>query len=627
MVGDYNIDLLKYGSQAHVAEYVDHFVSNGFKFRLLLPTRVTHTSASLIDHVIDNLSSQTQTSRVICTQLYGASGFTDHFPTYTIVKRSLPPTLPPGHITRRRVNNITLHRFRNTLRDVDFSSCFHDDPDDAFNSLMEVIKTAYVSSFPLHTKKQERYEICKDNFMTAGLLKSCKTKDKMLKNLCKNKVGINSRARIKFKTYRNTLTTLIRKRKKNHFDAEFKKHKNDMKATISTINSLLNKSNDKHSITSSKIKINGALSDDNESIAEAFNKFFAEVGPSTNTKVKTPQRSSDGYLKNHSNPYSNQFTPSKVTADEVVDICKHFKKKTSLDANGLSPKMILPNLDILSPTIAHIWNQSIEHGKFPSTAKTAKVVPVFKGKNLDPTELTNYRPISLLPVFSKFLEKIMHCQLSDFLNHENILYNSQYGFRHGHSTTHASIDFVKYVSECVDAGSLAYGILVDLSKAFDTIDHSLLLKKLSLYGVNGLALSWFRSYLEGRNQFVTWNNFDSSPSSINTGVPQGSILGPLLFLIYINDLPSASSKLKLVLFADDSNILFKGKNISIDSPIITSELSLIFDWFCANKLLLNASKTKMIIFGNKQTDSTVTSSVCLDGVTLEQVPHDRFLVI
>ena len=110
LVGDFNIDLLKYGSPAHVAEYVDHFVSNGFKFRLLLPTRVTHTSASLIDHVIDNLSSQTQTSVVMCTELYGACGFTDHFPTYTIVMRSLPPTLPPGHITRRRVNNITLHQ-------------------------------------------------------------------------------------------------------------------------------------------------------------------------------------------------------------------------------------------------------------------------------------------------------------------------------------------------------------------------------------------------------------------------------------------------------------------------------------------------------------------------------------
>ena len=308
------------------------------------------------------------------------------------------------------------------MRDVDFSPCLHDDPDGAFNSFIEVINSAYVSSFPIHTKKQERYEICKDNFMTADLLKSCKTKDKMLRNLCKNKVGINSRARVKFRICRNTLTILIRKRKKPHYDAEFKKHKNDMRATINTINSLLNKSNDKHSITS----------DNNGSIAEAFNKFFAEVGLSTNRKVKTPQRSSDGYLKNHSNPHSNQFTPSKVTADEVADICKNFKKKTSLDANGLSPKMILPHLDILSPTISHIWNQSIEHGKFPSTAKTAKVVPVFKGKNLDPTELTNYRPISLLPVLSKFFETIMHCQLSEFLNHDYILYNSQYGFRHGH---------------------------------------------------------------------------------------------------------------------------------------------------------------------------------------------------
>ena len=264
LVGDFNIDLLKYGNDAHVSEYVDHFVSNGFKYRLLLPTRVTHTSATLIDHVIDNLSSPPQTSGVMCTQLHGAKGYTDHFPTYTIIMRSLPCPSLPGTITKRRVNGVTLDRFRNSLRATDFSSCLKDGPDDAYNSLMEVISIAYASSFPLHTKKQSRYEICKNNFMTKGLLKSSKTKDKMLKNLCKNNVGINSRAHIKFKTYRNTLTTLIRKHKKNYYDAEFKKHKNNIKGTINTINALLNKSNDKHSITSIKINVNGSLTDNSQ---------------------------------------------------------------------------------------------------------------------------------------------------------------------------------------------------------------------------------------------------------------------------------------------------------------------------------------------------------------------------
>ena len=178
----------------------------------------------------------------------------------------------------------------------------------------------------------------------------------------------------------------------------------------------------------------------------------------------------------------------------------------------------------------------------------------------------------------------------------------------------------------VDNGEFAFGVFIDLSKAFDTINHGLLLKKLKYYGINDLSLQWFSSYLANRSQYVIWNGVSSTTLPISTGVPQGSVLGPLLFLLYINDLPKTTKILQLILFADDSNLLLQGKNLSDMSKTLTTELGVINDWFSANKLLLNASKTKLIIFKSRKCrQETNPPPIYLDGVQIKQVPHENFL--
>ena len=626
IVGDMNIDLMKYLTDDVVSEYIDLIVSNGLKFRLAQPTRVTHTSATLIDHVIDNLNTETKACGVITTQLYGASGYTDHFPVYSIVQRKTRQTRGPSTITRRRFNAANKQTFKDNLQSADFSSAYHNDVNQASANLVTIIQSEYNKSFPLVTQKVKKYDTKDKEFMTAGLLKSCKVRDKMLKNITKNKVSRDSPAFVRFKKYRNLLTGLIRKQKKNHFDQLFLKHKHDIKKTLNLVNGILNKSNDKHSLTSTRFKVNGTMTSDNATIADGFNKFFAEVGPSTNSKVKESKVDANNYLNRRNHDTTNQFSPTEITLSDVIDACETIKKKTSTDHYEMSQDLVLTNLHTLAPPIAHIWNQSIQSGTFPDSAKIAKVVPVYKGKKLDASEFTNYRPISLLPVIGKIIEKIMHKQLTTFLEHNSILFSSQYGFRKNHNTSFATMDFLNTIAHSVDQGELAFGVFIDLSKAFDTINHELLLKKLEHYGIAGIALDWFRSYLSGRSQYVSWNNVTSSTLPIKTGVPQGSVLGPLLFLLYINDLPWASNKLKLVLFADDSNILLQGKDSTELSHTIAAELETIYDWFCANKLLLNASKTKLIIFKSRKCRLSFNHDpVYLDGIEIKQVPNENFL--
>ena len=261
--------------------------------------------------------------------------------------------------------------------------------------------------------------------------------------------------------------------------------------------------------------------------------------------------------------------------------------------------------------------------------KIAKVIPLFKSG--DRCTTSNYRPISLFPTLSKIFEKIIYEMLSAHLEQNDFLFDYQFGFRKKRSTTLAILDFVKRITNSIDDGGTSIGVFLDLSKAFDTVNHDVLLDKLSYYGINNETKYWFSSYLKNRKQYVCVDGVNSNVLPLECGVPQGSVLGPILILIYINDAQFITNFIHLVLYADDMNLLVSNKSLKKSIMVLNKELARLEEWFQANKLTVNLSKTKFILFGFRQrlTNSTTTrleQDLNLKlGRQIDRVTHTKFL--
>ncbi len=275
----------------------------------------------------------------------------------------------------------------------------------------------------------------------------------------------------------------------------------------------------------------------------------------------------------------------------------------------------------ISLPLSTLINKSLQEGCVPQILKMAKVLPIYKSK--EHNLLQNYRPISILSAISKVLERIVYNRVMTFLDKDNQLYKHQYGFRKGYSTVNAVSEFVADTLQAFEDKQYTVAVFLDLSKAFDTIDHKILLYKLSNYGIRGKALEWFKSYLSDRTQYVSHNGNNSDIMNITCGVPQGSILGPLLFLLYINDLPNSLKYLKAILFADDSTVYGSSKSLSTLVRNTQDDLNKLNDWLCANKLSLNINKTNFIVFSLKP--STDPVNIEINGTRINRELSTKFL--
>ena len=424
--------------------------------------------------------------------------------------------------------------------------------------------------------------------MPAGLLISRKNKLSLLKTSLTDPSMENIS---KYKNYRNAFNKILRASKTAHYNQQLKQNAKNPKKLWETLKEVTTgtKSNTKIE----KIVVNNATICETQTMANEFNKFFANAGKNIANSINPTTNDPMDYMPNvNCDPL--EFTP--MTQSKLIQIVENMAPKNSNDINGINTKMIKFLIFEIDKPLLHLFNLSISTAKFPTKLKTSRTVPIFKTG--DPNSCDNYRPISLLSAISKILEKYIANSLVDHLEHNKLLYEHQYGFQKGKSTVHNLLHLTNFVAKELNKKNFVVGIFLDLKKAFDVVPHDLLIKKLKRFGISEMALKWFISYLDGRTQKVEIDGLLSDELPILISVLQGSILGPILFLCYINDI-YLTTDLFTLLFADDTAGLMADNNIHNLIQKVNIEVKKLANWFRANRMAVNVSKTKYIIFKPK----------------------------
>ena len=590
LLGDFNINLLNFDNSTEVGTFIDTLESYSLLPQVTLPTRITETSQTLIDNIFTTSIDRK------CVSGNVLHSISDHLPQFFCI--SSAPFTGNGCENLSNVyknwSQFQSEEFSRIFRSLDWREILSlenrniETSFDAFLSNVNGLVDRHVPIATL-TKKQRN----KKPWITSEILKQMQIRDSYLRKYLNCKSESRNFYFSSFKRYRNLVVGLCRRSKAKYFDDYFHQNAKNIRKIWKGVKEIVSL---KSSSTSKPIslRIDDIVTSNPEIVANSFNSYFSSVADKIRSKIPESNKHFTSFLKH---PNLNSIFLSPVTPEEVQKIIHSMPLSKSSGPNSIPIKILKLVCKEISYPLTELVNLSFSTGQFPSALKLSKVIPIFKKGS--PLQTSNYRPISLLSNIDKIFEKLMYSRVYSFLEANNVIYSRQFGFRKSYSTTHALISMVERLRRCLDDGNVAVGVFVDLQKAFDTVDHGILCHKLNHYGIRGIANKWFSSYLSSRQQFVSISNTDSNCLSIHHGVPQGSVLGPLLFLIYINDLHSCLKHSEATHFADDTNLIQIGKFIESLSLTMAYDLSCLSTWLSASKIALNAAKTEIIVFRNR----------------------------
>ena len=481
-------------------------------------------------------------------------------------------------------------------------------------NFIENYETLVNKHAPLKPISKHNQNLKQKPWMNASIRNMIKRKNKLFKQYIKDK---SEETYKQYKQIRNEVTRCIQQQKKNYYEQLFSSISSDSRKIWRNINKLMKyKEPRRNSICELKNK-DGQVVKDSQTIANIMNDFFVTIGEDLANKIPAAADTSMDELISSA---KNTIFLSPVTPQEINNIIQQ------MDINKSTPSYSAPIwfLKISAPyccnEIAELFNRFFNEGIFPDVFKTAEIIPVFKSG--DPKIASNHRPIAMLSPLSKVLEKCIYSRLEKYIYSNNFLYEQQFGFRKKSSTENAAVQIHHQIMQDLDKKHTVCSLFLDLRKAFDTVHHETLLKKLHNYGIRGNAFNLIRTYLTNRKQYTIINGKKSAVQSVKFGVPQGSILGPLLFIIYINDL-RLSTTFKVNLFADDGYLSLSNSSEKELEQEVNFQLNKVNCWLQYNKLSLHPDKTTYLIFSRKKTKYSF--DIKIGQVTLKESSETKYL--
>lgn len=578
---DQNLDYLKIDTHNNTRKFFDLNLSHGQIPAINKPTRLTTTTSTLIDNITIDLQNSFDSFSAILL-----SDISDHLPCLLFTNIGYTHEQISNVKTVIRLDHDSID---NALSNINWTFLDNKGCEEAYDSMMNGIQTILNSNKRI-VKYRMKGKHGKNKWFT-GMLRRQRTKKLKL-----YKKWIHSKDQRDLEWYqraKHTYTENIKIERNSYFESHIKLFKDDSKKFWKFLNSELTSSTSE--IGQLKLKINNIEITDRKALTRKFNNYFSTIGQNLANNIPPSMMKPEYNLTFEQN--SIFITPTCPT--EIEKIVTRLKNKKSSGYDGISNDFVKRHIQNLKIPLSKIVNKSISDGVFPQSMKLSKIIPIYKKGSKSCIE--NYRPISLLPVFSKILEKVMYKRIYCFLENNNLLYKSQYGFRSKHSTNQAITEFLLQICRGVEDNDIALGIFLDLSKAFDTISHDILKTKLQYMGIRGMCYDWLVSYLNNRCQYVSINDVDSEIiTNSKFGVPQGSVLGPLLFIIYCTDLHRIIENGNVVSFADDTNILYRDGNVKSLESKVNDDLTVLNKWFACNKLSLNVQKTNYCVYSKRK---------------------------